>query len=110
MNTKEISISHDRGFNSESKISDDLTLRRTLLFVIYSIIPVIALYYYSPYLAEATINSILSVGIEVKYGLFLHFLATWFIFWGAVTMQNDFYLLLNKIYKNVKFLINKKGQ
>ncbi|EPR0668748.1 TPA: hypothetical protein OT248_004583 [Klebsiella pneumoniae] len=110
MSIKELSITHDRGFNSDSKISEDLTLRRTLLFVIYSIIPVIALYYFSPYLAEATINSLLSVGIEIKYGLFLHFLATWFIFWGAVTIQHDFFRLLKKIYKKVSFSINKKGQ
>lgn len=110
MNIKEISITHNRGFNSDSKISEDLTLRRTLLFVIYSIIPVIALYYFSPYLAEATINCLESLGIEIKYGLFLHFFATWFFFWGAVTMQHDFYRLLKKTYKNMRFLIKKKGQ
>ncbi|HDH0204645.1 hypothetical protein [Klebsiella pneumoniae] len=110
MSIKEISISHDRGFDSESKISDDLTLRRTLLFVTYSIIPVVALYYFSPYLAEATINAILSVGIELKYGMFFHYFATWTIFWGTVTVQRDLYAFVKKLYKGVKFLINKKGQ
>ncbi len=76
MNIKGIPHSQDTGLDFNSKLSDDLTLRRTLLFVTYSIIPVIALYYFSPFLAEATINGVLSVGIELKYAMLFHFLVT----------------------------------
>lgn len=110
MNVKEISISHDNEFNYESKMSDDLTLRRTLLFVTYSIIPVIILYYFSPYLAEATINAILSAGIGLKYGVLFHYLVTWMFFWGALTVERDFHNFLKKIHKGLKSLKNKKGQ
>lgn len=107
MNTKEISISHDKEINYESKMSDDLTLRRTLLFVTYSIIPVIVLYYFSPYLAEATIKAILAAGIELKYGVIFHYLVTWMFFWGALTVERDFHNLFKKIYKGLKSLKNK---
>lgn len=110
MNVKETSISHDNEFNYESKMSDDLTLRRTLLFVTYSIIPVIILYYFSPYLAEATINAILSAGIGLKYGVFFHYLVTWMFFWGALTVERDFHNFFKKIHKGLKSLKNKKGQ
>lgn len=110
MNIKGIPHSQDTGLDFNSKLSDDLTLRRTLLFVTYSIIPVIALYYFSPFLAEATINGVLSVGIELKYAMLFHFLVTWVIFWGAISVQRDLYQGFRMVYFGVKSLINKKGQ
>lgn len=110
MNIKDIPISQDTGCGCNSKISDDLTFRRTLLFVTYSIIPVVFLYYFTPFLAEATINTVLSVGLDLKYSILFQHLLAWVIFWGAVTVQRDLYQGFRRMYCGVKSLINKKGQ